>query len=83
MPGIIISALLVAVGAILRFAVTDTVDGVDLLTIGLIVMLVGVACFVVSLIFANPWRSRTRVEQLEDDHGRGYRRVEKITDAGV
>ena len=33
---------LIAVGAILRYAVTDSISGVDLATIGLILMIVGI-----------------------------------------
>ena len=36
------SLFLVAVGAILRYAVTATVSGIDLQTVGLILMIVGV-----------------------------------------
>jgi hypothetical protein len=35
------SLLLIAVGAILKFAVTATVSGVDIQTVGLILMIVG------------------------------------------
>jgi hypothetical protein len=37
------SIFLIAVGAILRYAVTDTVNGIDLQTVGLILMLAGAA----------------------------------------
>lgn len=83
MPGIILSALLVALGAILRFAVTDTYDGVDLQTIGLIVLLVGIGCFVIALIGANPWRTRTSEVHTTDADGRGARRIEKVTETGA
>jgi Domain of unknown function (DUF6458) len=42
MPAIGTSLLLVAVGAILRYAVTASVRGVDLTTVGLIVMISGI-----------------------------------------
>jgi hypothetical protein len=35
------SLLLIAVGAILKFAVKDSIEGVDLTTVGLILMIVG------------------------------------------
>jgi len=44
--------VLVAVGAILRYAVQDSISGVDLQTIGLILMIVGVIAFVVGAIYA-------------------------------
>lgn len=42
--------LIIAVGAILRYAVADSVEGVDIALIGLILMIVGAVGFVVSLI---------------------------------
>ena len=39
-----------AIGAILRYAVADTVDGVDLRLIGLILMIVGAIGLVASLL---------------------------------
>ena len=43
---------LVAVGAILRYAVKDDWDAVNLETVGLILMIVGVVAFVVGAIYA-------------------------------
>ena len=43
------SIFLIAVGAILRYAVTATVSGVDLETVGLILLIVGVIGLVISL----------------------------------
>jgi|CZKG01.1.fsa_nt_gi hypothetical protein len=43
--------LLIAVGAILRYAVTASVSGVSLATVGLILMIVGGAGLVISLFF--------------------------------
>ncbi|HKF79730.1 MAG TPA: DUF6458 family protein [Thermoleophilaceae bacterium] len=43
------SIFLIAVGAILRYAVTITVSGVELQTVGLILMIVGIIGLVVSL----------------------------------
>jgi heme/copper-type cytochrome/quinol oxidase subunit 2 len=43
------SIFLVAVGAILRYAVTDTISGVDLATIGLILMIAGIVGLVIGL----------------------------------
>jgi phosphate/sulfate permease len=49
--GIGTSLLLIAVGAILRFAVTTSVSGIDLATVGVILMIVGILGLVISLIF--------------------------------
>jgi hypothetical protein len=43
------SIFLIALGAILRYAVTVTVSGVELQTVGLILMIVGILGLVVSL----------------------------------
>jgi hypothetical protein len=47
--GIGTSIFLIAVGAILRYAVTVTVEGVELQTVGLILMIVGIIGLVISL----------------------------------
>jgi hypothetical protein len=49
--GIGTSIFLIALGAILRFAVTATVSGVSIQTIGLILMIVGVIGLALSLLF--------------------------------
>ena len=41
----------VAVGAILYFAVTASVAGIDIATVGLILMIVGVLGLVITLVF--------------------------------
>ena len=53
--GIGTSILLIAVGAILRFAVTVTTSGVDLQTVGVILMAVGAIGFVASIVFWSSW----------------------------
>ena len=45
------SLLLVAVGAILRYATNLHVKGIDIDTVGLILMIVGIVGFVVALIY--------------------------------
>jgi hypothetical protein len=49
------SLLLIALGAILKFAVTTHVNGIDLQTVGVILMVVGVVGLVLSLIFWSTW----------------------------
>jgi hypothetical protein len=46
------SLLLIAIGAILRYAVTTTVSGVNLQTAGLVLMIVGIVGLLVSLYMA-------------------------------
>jgi hypothetical protein len=47
--GIGMALFLIALGAILRYAVTETVSGVELQTVGLILMVVGIIGLVISL----------------------------------
>jgi hypothetical protein len=47
------SLFLVAIGAILYFAVTATVVGLDIQTVGLILMIIGVIGFVLTLFLAS------------------------------
>ena len=59
--GIGTSILLVAVGAILKFAVTATVSGIDLATVGVILMIVGIVGLVISLaLLLRPTRTVVR-----------------------
>ena len=51
MPGIGTSLTLIAIGAILKFAVTASVSGVSLQTVGVILMIVGILGLIISLIF--------------------------------
>jgi len=54
------SIFLIAVGAILRYAVTATVSGIDITTVGLILMIVGIAGLVLSLLYMLAWAPRRR-----------------------
>jgi hypothetical protein len=53
--GISLSILLVAVGAILTWAVSAEVSGVDINAVGVILMIVGAVGLVVSMIFWSSW----------------------------
>jgi TRAP-type C4-dicarboxylate transport system permease small subunit len=64
------SIFLIAVGAILRYAVTATVSGISLQTVGLILIIAGAIGLVLSLFYmlANPRREqvvRDRVIERE------------------
>jgi hypothetical protein len=49
------SLFLIAVGAILRYAVSDSLEGIDIPTIGLILMIVGVVGMVISFFMMTLW----------------------------
>ena len=53
--GISISLVLIAVGAVLTWAVSATTSGIDLNTVGVILMIVGAAGLVLSMIFWASW----------------------------
>jgi Domain of unknown function (DUF6458) len=52
------SIFLIAVGAILRYAVTASVTGISLSTVGLILMIVGIVGLLISLLYMLMWRPR-------------------------
>jgi hypothetical protein len=56
--GIGTSLLLIAVGAILRFAVTAEVSGIEISTIGVILMVVGVLGLLISVFFLTQRNDR-------------------------
>ena len=51
------SLFLIAVGAILRFAVNDSIESVDLSVVGLILMIVGAVGLAIGLFMMNRARS--------------------------
>jgi fluoride ion exporter CrcB/FEX len=59
--GIGTSLFLIAVGAILRYAVNDSVSGVDVPTVGLILLVVGVIGLLISLFMMSAYRRRETV----------------------
>jgi hypothetical protein len=54
------SIFLIALGAILHYAVTATVAGIDIQTAGTILIVVGVIGLIVSLAYMASWRRRGR-----------------------
>ena len=53
--GISISILFIAIGAILTWAVSAEVSGVDITAVGVILMIVGALGLVLSMIFWSSW----------------------------
>lgn len=54
------SIFLIAVGAILRYAVTATVSGISIMTVGLILMIAGVLGLLLSIFYMLSWGPRRR-----------------------
>lgn len=53
--GVGVSLILIAAGAILTWAVTATVSGIDIHVVGVILMVVGIAGLLLSLVFWSSW----------------------------
>ena len=71
------SIVLIAVGAILRFAVSVTTTGFNLHSIGLILMIVGVLALVLSIVFWSSWGG------FGGGAGAGYRRQRRVSSDGA
>jgi hypothetical protein len=70
--GIGVSIFLVAVGAVLAWAVDVHTTGVDLHTVGIILLIVGIAGALLSLMFWSSWggpgpRRRRTITRYDDD----------------
>ena len=74
--GIGVSLILIAVGAILTWAVNAEVSGLDISTIGVILMIVGAIGLLLSLMFWSTWGgvggARRRTTVVDDAPPPGY-----------
>ena len=59
------SLFLFAVGAILKFAVTDSISGIDLATVGVILMVVGAIGLLLGLVLTATATRRDRYVERE------------------
>jgi hypothetical protein len=66
-----LSLFLIAVGAILAWAVSGTVTGLDIQAVGVILMLVGAVGLVLSLLFWASFAPLSRREQRQPRDGQG------------
>ena len=64
--GIGTSIALIAIGAILYFAVNASAEGFSINTVGLILMVVGALGLVISLFMAKMWTSRRNGTVVRD-----------------
>ena len=75
--GISTSLVLIAVGAILKWAVTATTSGINLGTVGVVLMVVGAVGLLLSLIFWSSWGgvggTRRRTTTYVEDGPVAYR----------
>ncbi len=72
--GVGTSLVLIAVGAILRFAVSVTTTGFNIHTIGIILLIIGVVGLIISLFFWRMGRRRrySRERRVASDGQGGY-----------
>jgi hypothetical protein len=70
--GVGTSLVLIAVGAILRFAVSVTTTGFNIHTIGIILLIIGVVGLIISLFFWGSWGGG----------GGGYKRERRVASDG-
>ena len=79
--GIGVGLFLIAVGAILTFAVSDPISGVDLGMVGVILMIVGALGLVLSLLFWSGFSpNRRRRERIVDRNiAPGEREIDRET----
>lgn len=77
--GIGVSIFFIAVGAILTFAVEATVSGIDINTVGVILMVVGAIGLLLSLFIIDSWRG-TRPTTVVRDSGPVMREERVVRD---
>ncbi len=58
------SIVLIAVGAILKFAVTAHISGVNLQTAGTVLLVVGIVGLLLALVYTFIWADRARQRQV-------------------
>jgi len=59
------SIVMIAAGAILKYAVTAHVSAIDLQTVGTILMIVGILGLILSLIYTFAWSDRARARRAD------------------
>ena len=75
--GVAMSIVMIAVGAILRFAVSVTTTGFNLHSIGLILIILGAVSLLLSIVFWSTWGG------FNAGAGGGLRRQRRVTQDGA
>lgn len=68
------SLVLIAIGAILKYAVTADVSGIDIQTVGVILMLIGILGLILSLLYTFVWSERAQSRRAADRYEEPTRR---------
>jgi beta-lactamase regulating signal transducer with metallopeptidase domain len=68
------SILLIAIGAILKYAITAHVSGINIQTAGTVLLILGIVGLVLSVIYTFYWSrgARTREVRVADDRDPRY-----------
>ncbi|MGH2870799.1 MAG: DUF6458 family protein [Solirubrobacteraceae bacterium] len=66
------SIVLIAIGAILKWAVTAHVSGIDLQTAGTVLFVVGIVGLLLAVAYTFWWADRTRRVRVPDEHDPRY-----------
>ena len=61
------SIVLIAIGAILKWAVTAHVSGIDLQTAGTVLFVVGIVGLILAVAYTFWWANRTRPVNVHDE----------------
>jgi hypothetical protein len=77
--GIGTSIFLIALGAVLKYAVTASVEGIDLNVVGVILMVAGIVGLLLSLLWMTIWADRSRDRAVD----RGVVREREVVDRDV
>jgi Domain of unknown function (DUF6458) len=70
------SILLIAVGAILKYAVTAHVSGFDIQTAGLVLLLLGILGLILSLLYTFVWSDGARRRRYDGDYDAPTRNIQ-------
>lgn len=57
-----VALVLIAIGAILKYAVTASISGIELETVGTILLIIGILGLVIALLYELSWSRRRRDE---------------------